>query len=122
MTRVSDGDSLRATSTEGDLEIRLLGVNAPEGDECFGDEAKSRLESLLTPGSVSLHPWPGEVDEFGRTLGFISAGGVFVNLALLETGHAVARDQSDHGFADEFEEAEGHAADAGIDDPTRYQP
>ncbi len=114
VSRVSDGDSLRATSAEGDLEIRLLGINAPEGDECFGDEAKSELTGLLEAEPVVLHPWPADRDEFGRTLGFLSAGGVFVNLALLETGHAVARDQSDHGFAAEFESAEARAAEAGL--------
>jgi micrococcal nuclease len=108
--RVSDGDSVRATSAEGDLEIRLLGLNAPEGDECFGDEAQARLEALLDRGEVTLSPWPAEIDDFGRELGFLVADGVFVNLSLIESGHAVARDQSDHGFAEAFENAEEAAS------------
>ena len=114
VNRVADGDSLRARGDGRELEIRLLGLNAPEGDECFGDEARLRLEELLEIGPVELRPWPAQLDDFGRTLGFVTAGDVFVNLALLETGHAVARDQSDHAYAGDFEAAEADAAEAGL--------
>lgn len=114
VTRVSDGDSLRATSSAGDLEIRLLGVNAPESDDCFGDEAAAELETLLAGGDVTLYPWPGETDQFDRQLGLLVAGSTFVNLSLIETGHVVARAQSDHGFDAEFEEAERAASSAGL--------
>jgi micrococcal nuclease len=113
VTRVSDGDSLRATSNQGDLEIRLLGVNAPEREDCFGDESTSQLEELLE-GAVTLHPWPGETDQFGRQLGFLVSDGVFVNLSLVESGHVVARAQSNHGFEDEFESAERAASGANL--------
>lgn len=113
VTRVSDGDSVRADSAEGDLEVRLLGINAPEQDECFGDEAEAELQQLLDGADVSIHPWPPERDDFGRELGFLVADGVFVNLSLIETGHVVARAQSDHGFEREFEEAEQNASAAG---------
>jgi len=114
VTRVSDGDSVRANSSEGELEIRLLGINAPEQEECFGSEATEELERLLSGADVSIHPWPPERDDFGRELGFIVADGVFVNLSLVETGHVVARAQSDHGFDREFESAEQGASDAGV--------
>ncbi len=114
VTRISDGDSLRATSAEGDLEIRLLGVNAPERDDCFGDEATAALESLLAHSDVTIYPWPGETDQYGRQLGLLVAGTTFVNLSLIETGHVVARAQSDHGFDAEFEEAERGASSAGL--------
>ncbi|MFT7476559.1 MAG: micrococcal nuclease [Verrucomicrobiales bacterium] len=110
VTRVTDGDSLRATSSEGDLEIRLLGINAPESNECFGSESSDRLAALLDDSMITLHPWPGERDEFGRQLGFLVAGETLVNLALVESGHVLARAQSNHGFEREFEEAETSAA------------
>ena len=112
--RVSDGDSVRASSDEGDLEIRLLGINAPEQDECFGDRAGQILEELLDAETVLLHPWPAELDDFGRELGFLVADGSFVNLALIERGAVVARAQADHGFVREFESAETSAAEAGV--------
>ena len=61
---------------------------------------------------MTLHPWPAELDDFGRELGFLVADGIFVNLSLVETGHALARAQSDHEFADEFDEAEENAMSA----------
>jgi len=113
ITRVSDGDSVRASSTEGDLEIRLIGINAPEQDECYGADAKAQLETLLADGQVMLHPWPAELDDFGRELGFLMVDDLFVNVRLLEVGGAVARAQSDHEFAEDFEQAERAAADSG---------
>ncbi len=109
--RVSDGDSIRAKSSEGDLEIRLIGINAPEQDECFGDGATAMLEALLDADAVAVHPWPPEIDDFGRELGFVVADDVFVNLRLIELGGVVARAQSDHEFAEEFEVAERAASD-----------
>ena len=114
ITRISDGDSVRATSAEGDLEIRLIGINAPEGDECFGDRAAEILGGLLADAEVQLHPWPPEIDDFGRELGFLVADDQFVNLALIEAGAAVARAQGDHEFAGDFEEAESQAANARV--------
>lgn len=113
VTDVIDGDSLRGRGEGRELEIRLVGVNAPEGDECLGDDARQRLEELVSVGPVELRPWPADRDEFGRTLGLLTAGDVFVNLALLESGHAVARAQSDHPFRREFDAAEADAAAAG---------
>ncbi len=110
--RVSDGDSVRATASVGELEIRLIGINAPERDECFGAEAGSQLEALLDNADVRLHPWPAETDDFGRELGFLVADGVFVNLSLIETGHVLSRDQSGHEFRDEFDRAEDEASSA----------
>lgn len=109
ITSVTDGDSVRATSEAGDLEIRLIGLNAPEQDECFGSEAQVQLEQLLQAGDVTLHPWPAELDDFGRELGFLVADGVFVNLSLIETGHVLARAQSNHDFIDTFNDAEDRA-------------
>lgn len=109
---VPDGDSFRASSpTEGDLEIRLLGINTPEGDECLGEQARDRLRELLASGTATLTPWPAERDDFGRRLGFLVADDVFVNLAMIDEGLAVARAQSDHGFDREFEAAEATAAE-----------
>ncbi len=37
---VQDGDSLRVTIDGQEERIRLIGINTPERDECFGSEAK----------------------------------------------------------------------------------
>ena len=112
--RVSDGDSVRATSSEGDLEIRLIGINAPEADECFGERSAAILSEALDAEVIFLHPWPPELDDFGRELGFLVADGQFVNLSLIAQGAAVARAQGDHEFAGDFEEVERQAASAAV--------
>ncbi|MGI9607000.1 MAG: lamin tail domain-containing protein [Acidimicrobiales bacterium] len=114
VTRVSDGDSVRATSSEGDLEIRLIGINSPEAHECFGAESKAALTSLLGSSDAVLWPWPAEIDDFGRELAFLWVGDRFVNLEQLENGNAVARAQSDHQWTRDFEEAEQRAAEGGV--------
>ena len=112
VTRVSDGDSLRAQSEFGELEIRLLGINAPESDECFGDASRELLEGLVESApSLSLAPWPAELDQFGRTLAHLVTPSANLNLAMLDSGGAFARSQSDHTLVEEFENAEHFAAE-----------
>jgi len=110
--RVSDGDSFPATSDSQAFDVRLLGLNAPERGECFANRAGDRLIELLDSGPVSISPWPGETDDFGRVLAMVTAGGVFVNLEMIESGHALARAQGDHQFQSQFEQAQQRAAEA----------
>ncbi len=109
--RVIDGDSVVATGPDGeDLEIRLIGVNAPEGTSCHGDPAREALERLLDDNDVRIEPWPAELDDFGRTLAFLWTDRL-VNLELVQAGQVVARAQSDHPYTVDFEAAETIAAD-----------
>lgn len=112
--RIADGDSLSVIGPEGSLRVRLIGINAPEGDECGGTEARTELTELLSSGEITLRPWPAEFDEFGRHLGFLTVDQTFVNLELVASGNAVARAQSDHNYAEPFEDAETAAIDAGL--------
>ncbi|CAN5240397.1 hypothetical protein BH18ACT5_BH18ACT5_13200 [soil metagenome] len=81
---VADGDSFRA----GDLEVRLLGVNAPEQVECFGTESQQWLEDAIGGQSVRLEIV--DVDQFGRDLANVFVGDRWTNLEMVETGHALA--------------------------------
>ncbi len=60
VVRVIDGDSVEFLLESGQIEARLLGVNAPElfneSDEmtCNGGFAKSALEETLRSGTVAL--------------------------------------------------------------------
>ncbi len=85
---ISDGDTFDFATDAGEVTVRLLGVNAPERDECFHDEAARGLELALESGKVSLEPHG--LDQFGRTLAYVWAGDTFVNLTLVESGLAIA--------------------------------
>ena len=81
ITRVIDGDSLEVMLDGSSEEVRLVGVNAPEGRDCGGAEATAALEALLVGTSLSgdlddatfeLIVDPDEPrDRFGRLLGTI---------------------------------------------------
>ena len=62
---VVDGDSFRAMDGDEELEVRLLGINAPERDECFGVESAAWLTETMEGKEVGLAIEP-EPDQFGR--------------------------------------------------------
>jgi micrococcal nuclease len=95
--RVVDGDSLEVELGGVVTELRLVGINAPEGDECHGDTSRDTLESIVTSagGIVEVAENDEERDQFGRLLGYVSADGVDINALLLATGNAMAL-QSGH--------------------------
>jgi endonuclease YncB( thermonuclease family) len=85
---VLDGDSLVITILGAEEEVRLLGVNAPERDECRGDEARAALTDLVEGEQVLVVP--GERDQFDRLLGTVYLGGTNTSLTLLSDGNAIA--------------------------------
>ncbi|MBM3695977.1 MAG: hypothetical protein FJW79_08610 [Actinobacteria bacterium] len=112
LLRVVDGDSFLASLDGVESEVRLLGINAPEQDECFGDRAREALGARLEAGPLQLEA-EAEPDQFGRLLAYAYAGETLVNLALLENGFALAL-QSDHPRLAEFLRADDRAYSNGI--------
>jgi endonuclease YncB( thermonuclease family) len=110
VTRVLDGDSFQASIDGVAVEVRLLGINAPEDTECHGDTARAVLESWLSSGEVTLVAG-GEAatDQFDRDLRYVYVGGVNVNLALIESGDALAL-QTGHPLESQFLAAADDAA------------
>ena len=87
VTRVTDGDSLWLTPAAGPaLEVRLLGIDAPEGCQAGGAEARRALEELVLRRAVTLRT-EGR-DDYGRTLGTVRVDEVNVNQRLVEEGWA----------------------------------
>ena len=52
--RVVDGDTIDISHDGVVLTVRLIGINAPEHDECWGSEATDALVDLLGEGPVWL--------------------------------------------------------------------
>jgi len=107
---VFDGDTLLVSIDGREEEVRLLGVNTPESDECFSAEAREATAALLAEAALSIEV-VGERDQFGRLLAYTYAGGTLVNRALLDGGYALALD-SDHPRRAEFLTAEEAAFSA----------
>ena len=111
---VFDGDSFEANVGGQIEEVRLLGINAPEKDECFGDEGRNALDAELGDGEIVLVAGGGEDrDDFGRLLRYVWVDGRNVNEAMLFDGHAVAV-HGDHPLSDSFSAAGEEAAFAEI--------
>ena len=87
LIRVIDGDSLIAVIDGIETEVRLEGINAPERDECLGDESADRLREVL--GSGPLEIAGTEFDQFDRLLGVVTAGGLPVNVTQVADGLAI---------------------------------
>ena len=109
-----DGDSMEVEIGGQIEEIRLLGINAPEGDECFGDEARDALVNLVADHSLVLvEDTAADTDRYGRLLRYVYVDGEDVSGVILASGPAVTL-QGDHRYNDEFIEIGKLAADAGV--------
>jgi micrococcal nuclease len=87
VTRVTDGDSVWLAPAAGPpVEVRLLGIDAPEGCQAWGPQARRALEAAALDRQVQLKT-QGR-DTHGRTLGTLFVDGVNVNQRLVEDGHA----------------------------------
>jgi micrococcal nuclease len=104
---VLDGDTLRVSIDGREEEVRLLGVNAPERDECYSVSATAALTGLTRSGRVTVDAAGGR-DGFGRLLAYVYFDGTLVNLALVEKGAAIAI-HTDHPLLEEFLDAEQDA-------------
>ena len=110
VVRVFDGDSLIAELEDGsEVEVRLLGINAPEGSECHGDAARDTLEQLVDAATVTLVSDAEQTDQFDRLLRYLYVDGLNVNLALIANGDAIAL-QGDHSLDLEFVDMAASAA------------
>lgn len=101
--RVIDGDSLEVDIDGADTELRLIGINAPEGDECHGDSSRDTLDAIVASAGDTIEVAEGAEgrDQFGRLLGYASAEGVDINALLVATGNALAL-QSGHSRQERY--------------------
>jgi endonuclease YncB( thermonuclease family) len=85
--RVTDGDSVWLAPAAGPpVEVRLLGIDAPEGCQAGGPESRRALEALALGRDARLQT-KGR-DMHGRTLGTLFVDGVNLNQRQVEEGQA----------------------------------
>jgi len=87
---VVDGDTI---VIENGVRVRLLGINAPEKAECYGEEAKKELNKLIAGKKIILEKDQTAADNFGRLLRYVfvyneapDRDNMFVNEKLLRGG------------------------------------
>lgn len=83
--RIIDGDTFVLQMEEGNLKIRMDGIDAPESDQEFGMDAKEFLNQFLYK---NVRVFPNGVDKYGRTIGTLYVGSVNINLLEVREGYA----------------------------------
>jgi endonuclease YncB( thermonuclease family) len=83
--RVIDGDTFIFQTDEGNLRIRMFGIDAPEKSQEFGLESKAFLEGYLHKTGILEKK---SIDKYGRTLGILFVNGVNINLESVKKGYS----------------------------------
>jgi len=113
---ITDGDTIGVLLNGTEVTLRLLGINAPELDECWGPEASSALAGLVEGSTVTLVAGEDDVDQFGRILRYVfidaPKGPLLVNSAMVEQGNALGM-SGGHEFAVPFKALEARAVQSG---------
>jgi len=93
--RVVDGDTIMVQSKRNGEETRLrvMGIDAPETRDCFGNEASLILQSLLYGKKLSYQIFGR--DGFGRFLGIVYANNDDISEKMVAMGAATAYSAKD---------------------------
>jgi len=91
-SEVVDGDTLKVVGPDGEVTVRVLGINTPETDECFSSQATEALEQLVMDVDLVLVSDTTDIDQFGRSLRYIeTVGGLDLGAELVAGGYAISR-------------------------------
>ena len=116
---VVDGDTI---VLEDGTKVRYIGLNTPERDRPFYEEATEANRKLVENKEIRLEFDTVDIDQYGRTLAYVFVkdasgspqGETFVNLKLLRQGYAnVFTVPPNVKYEELFREAEQEAREAG---------
>ena len=104
---VIDGDTVELSNGE---RVRLIGIDTPEVDEYYYEEATIQLRNLVEGKEVRMEMDTNNRDAYDRLLRYIYLGDTFVNYEMVYGGHAESYCfDPDTKYCDEFNEAEEDA-------------
>jgi endonuclease YncB( thermonuclease family) len=87
VVKVVDGDTLTVEIPGKPLQkIRLVDIDAPERDQPYGPESRSRLAALVASRDVRIESYGADVH--GRILGRVFVGSTDLNAELVRSGAA----------------------------------
>jgi len=87
VVRVIDGDTIEVRIGQGfPVRVRIIGYDAPERDEPFGDTATKFLKALLEGREVLLESDVQPVDRYGRRLYHVWLSPVLLSELMLLSG------------------------------------
>ena len=105
VTRVIDGDTFE---TETGEKVRLIGINAPEISDIFGQEAKQYLSDLIENKTVGLQSdnISNDRDRYQRLLRYVILDGVDINKKMISDGFAFAYLKYHFSKSDDYEQTQ----------------
>jgi micrococcal nuclease len=105
VVRVIDGDTFE---TENGEKVRLIGINAPEISDFYGQEAKNYLMSIVQNKIVELKTdnTSNDRDRYNRLLRYVFLGGVDINKKMISDGFAFAYLKFHFDKSDEYEKTQ----------------
>ncbi|GAG80741.1 unnamed protein product, partial [marine sediment metagenome] len=83
---VIDGDTIEVDLNGKVYKVRYIGINSPEYDQPFGNEATQANSSLVSGKNVILEKDVSGTDKYGRPLRYVYVGYLFVNSHLVKFG------------------------------------
>jgi len=109
--KITDRDTLQVLLTNGLKEkVRLIGIDAPEKAQKPWGEQAAALERMVKNQWVRLKTDTTPRDRYGRLLAYMYVGRTFVNLELMNQGHAVLLSITPNvAHAEEFKAAQERA-------------
>ena len=110
VTRVIDGDTFEIKTGE---KVRLIGINAPEISDIFGQEAKQYLSDLIENKTVDLQTdnISNDRDRYQRLLKYVVIDGIDINKKMISDGFAFAYLKYNFSKSSEYEQAQRQARD-----------
>jgi len=90
VVEVIEGDVMVVSLAGGEDTVHLLGIDAPDRNESYFDEAIAKLRELVGRQEVSLVRDVSDRDGQGRLLRYVYVGDVFINAELVRGGYAKA--------------------------------
>jgi micrococcal nuclease len=111
VTRIIDGDTFE---TETGEKVRLIGINAPEISDIFGQEAKQYLSDLIVNKTVDLQSdnISNNLDRYQRLLRYVVLDGVDINKKMVSDGFALAYLKYKFNKSIDYEQAQLEAREA----------
>jgi len=89
---VVDGDTFRVNIDGQYYKVRLIGIDSPEYDEGYYNNATAHLDKLIYGKDVELFLDTTNTDQYDRLLRYVLVDGLFVNYEMVSAGYAVNKD------------------------------
>jgi len=81
---VTDGDTIKVTRNGHVVVIRLYGIDTPEKDQAYGQQAKDLTNALIMGRDVDIEQ--KDIDHYKRIVGLVRVDGYSLNELIIRNG------------------------------------